>query len=69
MNLEHHGRDVGVRHFRKHLGWYLDRHVPLYPGDLRARILTGLAPDAIAELVRQAFLDTENHGAAERAAA
>ena len=69
MNLELHGPDVGVRHFRKHLGWYLDRHVHQCPGDLKARIMTGLEPDAIAALVRQAFRDTRNHRAGERAAA
>ncbi|MEM9105696.1 MAG: tRNA-dihydrouridine synthase [Pseudomonadota bacterium] len=69
MNLDHHGPDVGVRHFRKHLGWYLDRHVPDCPGHLKAHIMTATDPKDVADRVRFAFLDTDDQGAGERAAA
>lgn len=69
MNLDHHGPDVGVRHFRKHLGWYLDRHVPACPGELKAHIMTGLDAEDVAKRVKSAFLDTNHKMAAERAAA
>ncbi|WP_407808322.1 tRNA-dihydrouridine synthase, partial [Staphylococcus aureus] len=28
MMLEFYGREAGLRHARKHLGWYLDRFAP-----------------------------------------
>ena len=31
MMLEHYGTEVGVRHARKHLGWYLDCAAPQTP--------------------------------------
>ncbi len=35
-----HGTESGLRQARKHLGWYLGRHVPRIPADLRAGIMT-----------------------------
>jgi tRNA-dihydrouridine synthase B len=28
MMIEHYGEDVGVRHARKHIGWYLETLAP-----------------------------------------
>ena len=47
MNLAHYGRDVGLRHFRKHLGWYLERFAPACCGETKARIMTGTDPAAV----------------------
>ncbi len=47
MNLTHYGCNVGVRHFRKHLGWYLERFAPSCPGELKASIMTGTDPDVV----------------------
>jgi tRNA-dihydrouridine synthase B len=47
MTLEHYGAGIGVRHFRKHLGWYLDRHAPDCPQGLRASIMTTTDPSAV----------------------
>ncbi len=69
MNLAHHGADVGVRHFRKHLGWYLERHVPGCPGDLKANIMTGRDAGAVTEHIKTAFLDYGSAVAADKAAA
>ncbi len=55
MTLEHYGQASGVRHFRKHLGWYLDRHANGCASDLRARIMTGSEPAAVIEYFRQAM--------------
>lgn len=46
-NLAHYGLQTGLRHFRKHLGWYLGRFAPSCPAELKSRIMTGLAPDAV----------------------
>ncbi|WP_136657320.1 tRNA dihydrouridine synthase DusB [Nitratireductor sp. XY-223] len=61
MNLEHHGPEVGVRHFRKHLGWYLALHASDCPSDLKARIMTGTDHEAVVRDLRQAF-DTRCDG-------
>jgi len=56
--LEHYGVKVGLRHARKHLGWYLDRLVAaggfVSPDDRRA-IMTGVEPDAVKRRIRVLF--------------
>ncbi|MFK4823286.1 tRNA dihydrouridine synthase DusB [Paenochrobactrum sp. BZR 588] len=50
--LKHYGDRTGIRHSRKHLGWYLDRHIgdALVPAD-RASIMTMTDPaQVIAQL-------------------
>lgn len=55
MNLSHYGKDVGTRHSRKHLGWYLQQHVTNCSGALKSEIMTGLDPQKVIVAVRQAF--------------
>lgn len=38
--LDFYGEGTAVRHARKHLGWYLERHAPGLPGEAKARIMT-----------------------------
>lgn len=38
--LEFYGHDVGLRHARKHIGWYLDRFAPGLAGAQKAAIMT-----------------------------
>ncbi|MGR6430883.1 tRNA dihydrouridine synthase DusB [Rhizobium sp. PAMB 3174] len=38
--LEFYGREGGLRHARKHLGWYLDRYAPDLPSQDKAAIMT-----------------------------
>jgi tRNA-dihydrouridine synthase B len=40
MMLEFYGEVVGIRHARKHLGWYLDRHAPALAPARKAAIMT-----------------------------
>lgn len=40
MMLEFYGEAVGIRHARKHLAWYLDRHAPATTGADKANIMT-----------------------------
>lgn len=54
-SLAHYGGQIGLRHFRKHLGWYLNRFAPGCPTDLKARIMTGLVPDQVIRDLRCAL--------------
>lgn len=68
MNLVHHGADVGVRHFRKHLGSYLEHHVPECPGNLKAHIMTGRHAGTVIDYIKAAFSDFGCCVTADRAA-
>ncbi len=56
--LAHHGRAIGVRYARKHLGWALD-----------AAAATAGAPDRLCKLERQRVLTQDDPRAARRALA
>lgn len=45
--IDHYGAKSGIRHARKHLGWYLERFAPGCPATLRTRIMTGTEPDEV----------------------
>lgn len=68
MMLEHYGNDVGVRHARKHLGWYIDRHAPDLPGDAKAAIMTSKDAGFVAEALERALSGTGGAGARQEAA-
>jgi nifR3 family TIM-barrel protein len=55
MMLEFYGREPGLRHARKHLGWYLDCAAPQTPVALRQQILTSRSPEEAAALMENAF--------------
>ncbi len=50
-----YGREAGLRHARKHLGWYLDRHARGAAPGLRSAIMTSTQPERVTGLLRQAF--------------
>lgn len=50
-----YGTGQGLRHARKHLGWYLDRHAPHTDPSMRTAIMTGLDPRAVMSSLREAF--------------
>lgn len=50
-----YGTEQGLRHARKHLGWYLDRHAGAVTPELRKAILTGREPRAVVALLREAL--------------
>ncbi len=60
MMLAHYGLDVGVRHARKHLGWYLDRFGagigPIAAAD-RALVMAGREPAGVVVCLRRLFGD------------
>ncbi|QKV18176.1 tRNA dihydrouridine synthase DusB [Oricola thermophila] len=55
--LVHYGTEVGIRHARKHLGWYLDRHADpaVANGQLRKAIMTNSRPEEVIRLIGSAF--------------
>ncbi|MCB1381865.1 MAG: tRNA dihydrouridine synthase DusB [Notoacmeibacter sp.] len=53
--LDLYGMAAGLRQARKHLGWYLERHVPDCPAELRNRIMTGTDAAPVREGLAEAF--------------
>lgn len=53
--LSLYGSATGVRHARKHLGWYLDAHVWALQKPLRQEVMTQTEPRAVIALLKQAF--------------
>ena len=53
--LKFYGNEQGLRHARKHLGWYLDRHAPSTPAELRRAAMTATEPKAVIAALRTAF--------------
>ena len=64
--LSFYGVESGSRQARKHLGWYLDRHAPATPPELRAAILRSDEPVTVISLIRRAL---DNAGLMQRSAA
>ena len=57
MMLEFYGVDVGLRHARKHVAWYLDRAAPDMAGAEKAAILTSTDVRFVRDRARAAMLD------------
>jgi nifR3 family TIM-barrel protein len=55
--LSAYGTEVGVRHARKHLGWYLQRHAPNTSSAEKAGIMTSQNTAQVIESLRIAFLE------------
>jgi tRNA-dihydrouridine synthase len=59
--LDHYGRDIGLRHARKHLGWALDvaAETAGAPAQVlkmwRSRVLTATDPPIVQSLLAEAF--------------
>jgi nifR3 family TIM-barrel protein len=53
--LSFYGIEQGLRHARKHLGWYLDRHVPGVDPQVRRAIMTSTDPKAVVASLGAAF--------------
>lgn len=60
--LSLYGVELAVRHARKHVGWYLDRHAfDLAPSDRQA-IMTGREAETVIRMVRAAILSGKPAG-------
>lgn len=55
MMIAHYGDDVGVRHARKHVGWYLETLAPETPGPRKARLMTSTNADEVLALFTDAL--------------
>jgi tRNA-dihydrouridine synthase B len=55
MMLAFYGEAVGIRHARKHLGWYLDRYAPTIAGAEKAGIMTSKDSREVAALFHAAL--------------
>ena len=55
--LDHYGSKTGIRHSRKHLGWYLDRHAgEAFSHADKAEIMTLTDPQAVIAALSRVFL-------------
>jgi tRNA-dihydrouridine synthase B len=54
--LSFHGVEGGLRHARKHVGWYLDLHAHDLEPTERTAILTSSDPEFVVKKLRQAIL-------------
>lgn len=68
MMLEFYGREAGLRHARKHLGWYLDRFALEIATPDKVKIMTSRDTGEVADLLRYALCDTAGKEAARKAA-
>ena len=57
MMLEFYGVEVGLRHARKHVAWYLDRAASDMAGSEKAAILTSTDARFVRDRARAAMLD------------
>ncbi|MDR6635969.1 nifR3 family TIM-barrel protein [Phyllobacterium sp. 1468] len=57
--LSHYGEATGIRHARKHLGWYLDMHVGDVGAVTRSSIMTETNPQQVARRLHGALTNTE----------
>jgi nifR3 family TIM-barrel protein len=67
--LSAYGTEVGIRHARKHLVWYLQRHAPNTSDILKTNIMTSQSADQVIEFLRIAFLEAATDAAKESIAA
>ncbi|WP_394855510.1 tRNA dihydrouridine synthase DusB [Nitratireductor aquimarinus] len=62
--LSLYGADHGTRHARKHLGWYMDRHITEVSPETRRAIMTGTDHTEVSRLLRDLFRRQEDQLAA-----
>jgi tRNA-dihydrouridine synthase B len=65
--LELYGREAGLRHARKHLGWYLDRFAPDLPTEEKAAIMISRDPADVARRMTVALTGNTAVGRKEAA--
>ena len=55
MMIAHYGEDVGVRHARKHVGWYLETLAPATPAALKSAMMTARKPEDVLAMFAEAL--------------
>jgi nifR3 family TIM-barrel protein len=66
--LELYGREAGLRHARKHLGWYLDRFAAGLPPQDKAAIMMSKDPADVSVRMTAALLDQTTNAPRKEAA-
>lgn len=56
MMISHYGEDVGVRHARKHIGWYLQSLAPHAPAELRIAMMASGCANEVEQMFEQALV-------------
>jgi tRNA-dihydrouridine synthase len=56
MMLDFYGVEAGLRHARKHVGWYLERFAPGFTGPAKAEIMTARDSDFVAGRLAEALI-------------
>lgn len=67
MMLDFYGHELGLRHARKHVGWYLDRHAGVIAPATKGEILTSRDPEFVVASVRDLILAAPEVGISEAA--
>lgn len=57
MMLDHYGAHRGIRHARKHLGWYIDKVAGDTPPSLRSALFASVRPDEVHAMLRRIFTE------------
>ena len=65
--LRFYGREAGLRHARKHLGWYLDRLAPHVAPEEKSTIFRSVEPDEVMSRMMQALQSLPPSAAREAA--
>lgn len=68
MMLAHYGTDVGLRHSRKHLGWYLERFAPALAAARKAEIMTARDPRFVVAALSRALDEASERNDRQEAA-
>lgn len=66
--LSLYGTHRGVRHARKHLGWYIGKHAGEIDPDLHRQMVTETDAGSVMSLIKRAFSDVPSDDVARRAA-
>jgi tRNA-dihydrouridine synthase B len=57
MTLDFYGAEPGLRHARKHVGWYLERHAGAVASGVKSEVLTSRDPEFVVAAVRRLILE------------
>ncbi|MDB5526005.1 MAG: nifR [Rhizobium sp.] len=68
MLVEFYGGQPGVRHARKHVGWYLDRFGGAVSGSFRTELLTSHEPEFVIGMMRNILLNPASQAPISEAA-
>ncbi|MBT9370197.1 tRNA dihydrouridine synthase DusB [Rhizobium sp. CSW-27] len=68
LMLGFYGREAGLRHARKHVGWYLDRFAPHMAAERKAGLMTEKDPDMVLRVLGEELAAYRSHAGSREAA-